>query len=209
MSAVRTFDVPDLDGGTKLYSRWTMWFDNPKHHDSQKAWKDNLTNCGTFDTVESFWRIFNNLKPANQLELSSNYHLFREGVIPMWEDPVNKEGGKFVLTMPKKDSRSGKIDEWWLFTVLAIIGETLDKDGDEVCGAVVSIRRNQDRIALWLRSNDKDRCTKIGARWKKCLEMNKTILKFQEHKAGELSEPHSIVTFAVAFLSSFWRFALL
>jgi translation initiation factor 4E len=105
----------------------------------------------------------------------------------MWEDPVNTEGGKFVLTMPKKDSKSGKIDEWWLFTVLAIIGETLDMDGDEVCGAVVSIRKNQDRIALWLRSNDKDRCTKIGARWKKCLEMNKTILKFQEHKAAAAS----------------------
>ena len=46
--------------------------------------------------------------------------------------------------------------------------------------------KNQDRIALWLKSNNKDRCTKIGARWKKCLEMNRTILKFQEHKAGKI-----------------------
>ena len=102
----------------------------------------------------------------------------------MWEDPANKEGGKFVLTMPKKDSKSGRCDEWWLYTVLAIIGETLDQDGNEICGAVVSIRAKQDRIALWLRSNDKTRCSYIGARWKKCLEMRSTILKFQEHKAG-------------------------
>jgi translation initiation factor 4E len=172
------------DPPVELNANWTMWFDNPRMADPEKEWKDNLTNCGSFDTIEKFWRIFNNLKPASQLPVNSNYHVFREGVIPMWEDPANKEGGKFVLTMPKKDSRTGRCDEWWLYTVLAIIGETLDADGDEVCGAVVSIRKNQDRIALWLKSNDQSRCTLIGARWKKCLEMNRTILKFQEHKAG-------------------------
>jgi translation initiation factor 4E len=170
----------------KLNARWTMWFDNPRLADETKEWKDNLSNCGSFDTVESYWKIYNNLKPAGELSLNSNYHVFREGVVPMWEDPVNKDGGKFVLTLPKKDSKSGKIDEWWLFTVLSIIGETLDMDGNEVCGAVVSIRKSQDRIALWLKSSDKERCSTIGAKWKKCLEMNKTILKFQEHKAGTL-----------------------
>jgi len=187
MSATRKIADQQMEGTTKLFAKWTMWFDNSRLADPEKEWKDNLTNCGSFDTIEDFWRIYNNLKPSGQLSLNSNYHLFREGVIPMWEDPVNKEGGKFVLTMPKKDSKSGKIDEWWLFTALAIVGETLDMDGNEVCGAVVSIRKNQDRIALWLRGNDQDRCTKIGARWKKCLEMNKTILKFQEHKAAAAS----------------------
>jgi translation initiation factor 4E len=91
------------------------------------------------------------------------------------------------LTIPKKDSKTGRCEEWWLYTVLAIIGETLDEDGNEVCGAVVSMRKNQDRIALWLKSSDKGRCSKIGARWKKCLEMKQTILKFQEHKAAAAS----------------------
>lgn len=168
-----------------LHRKWTMWFDNPRLADPEKDWKDNLTNCGSFDTIESFWRIFNSLKPSSQLATNSNYHVFKEGVIPMWEDPQNKDGGKFVLTIPKKDSKSGRCDEWWLFTVLAIIGETLDLDGDEVCGVVVSIRKNQDRIALWLQSNDKNRCSLIGARWKKCLEMHRTVLKFQEHAAGK------------------------
>ena len=179
------------DGGTKdppvlLHRTWTLWFDNPRLADPNLEWKDTLTNCGSFDNIEKFWRIFNNLKPASQLSIGSNYHVFKEGVIPMWEDPANKEGGKFVLTIPKKDSKAGRCDEWWLYSVLAIIGETLDADGDEICGAVVSIRKNQDRIALWMKSNNEARCTLVGARWKKCLEMNRTILKFQEHKAGKL-----------------------
>lgn len=171
----------------QLNSRWTMWYDNPRAADPNTEWKDNLSNCGSFDTIEDFWRMFNNLLPASRLPVGANYHVFREGVVPMWEDPANKEGGKFVLTIPKKDSKAGRCDEWWLYTVLAIIGETLDLDGNEICGAVVSIRAKQDRIALWLRSNDKTRCSHIGARWKKCLEMNRTILRFQEHKAGKLA----------------------
>jgi len=176
-----------LDENVKLNAKWTMWYDNPRFSDPKKDWKDNLTNCGSFDTIEDFWRIFNNLRPSSKLPVNSNYHVFREGVVPMWEDPSNKDGGKFVLTIPKKDSKNGRCDEWWLYTVLAIIGETLDMDGDEVCGAVVSIRKNQDRVALWLSSSDKDRCSKVGARWKKCLEMYRTPLRYQEHKAAAAS----------------------
>ena len=183
--------VPD-DGDTEvetiqLNARWTMWYDNSRLADPEKEWKDNLTNCGSFETIEEFWRVFNNLKPSSKLSVNSNYHVFREGVVPMWEDPENKDGGKFVLTIPKKDSKTGRCDEWWLYTVLAIIGETLDMDGDEVCGAVVSIRNKQDRIALWLKSADKDRCSKVGARWKKCLEMYRTPLRYQEHAAAAAS----------------------
>jgi translation initiation factor 4E len=163
-----------------LNNKWTMWFDNPRMADPNKEWKENLTNCGTFDTIESFWRIFNNLKPASQLDTNSNYHVFREGVVPMWEDPANKEGGKFVLTMPKEQvySETGHSDRWWLYSALAIISETLDLNGNDVCGAVVSIRVKQDRIDLWLKTNDKERRSAVRARWKKW-----TMLKFQEDKA--------------------------
>jgi translation initiation factor 4E len=172
---------------TPLHQKWCLWYDNPRLAPADSDWKDNLKKCGSFDDVETFWRIINNVKPASNLALNSNYHLFKEGVQPMWEDPVNRNGGKFILTIPKKDSKSGRCDEWWLYTVLAVIGETLDLNGDEVCGAVVSIRKSQDRIALWLKSSDKERCIAIGERWKKALEMNKTSLKYQTHKDAAAS----------------------
>lgn len=167
---------------TPLHSRWTLWFDNPRFAAPDTLWKDNLTNCGTFDNVESFWRIYNNVKPPSQLSLQSNYHVFREGILPTWEDPVNLEGGKFVYTMQKKISKTGVCDESWMFTVLAVIGETLDLDGDQVVGAVVSIRKSQDRIALWIKSSDKHICRNIGLRWKKALDIHKVNLKYQVHR---------------------------
>mmetsp|Transcript_11916 Transcript_11916/g.22561 ORF Transcript_11916/g.22561 Transcript_11916/m.22561 type:complete len:194 (-) Transcript_11916:277-858(-) len=168
---------------TPLHHTWVLWFDNPRLAPEGTSWRENLKECGKFDSVEQFWEVFNNVKPASQLATNGNYHIFREGIEPMWEDKGNVNGGKFVLTIPKKDSKEGKCDEWWLFTVLAVIGETMDMSGDEVCGTVVSIRKSQDRVALWLKSCNREPCMEIGERWKKALEVsNKTRLKYQSHK---------------------------
>jgi len=197
---------------TPINSRWTLWFDNPRFAttpvittatstvestasattsttsaSTSALWKDNLTKCGSFDTVETFWRIYNNVKPPSQLSLNSNYHLFREGILPTWEDPINRHGGKFVYTIPKKVSKSGVGDEAWMFTVLAVIGETMDLDGNQVVGAVVSIRKSQDRIALWIKCSDKHICRNIGLRWKQALGIHTVNLKYQIHADGTCS----------------------
>ena len=173
-----------------LHAKWSIWFDNPRLAPPGSDWKENLQLCGTFQDVESFWRIFNNLKPASELTINSNYSVFRYGVEPSWEDPANVEGGKFVHSIVKKDSKLGKCDEAWLFTVLAIIGETMDETGDQVNGAVVSIRKQQDRIGLWLKSsNDQKVCRHIGERWRKVLQLtdHKTTLRYQTHRDAAAS----------------------
>jgi translation initiation factor 4E len=35
--------------------------------------------------------------------------------------------------------------------LLAMIGEQFE-EGDEICGAVVSVRRSQDKIAIWTKT---------------------------------------------------------
>lgn len=178
---------PTVTKTIPLNAKWTMWFDNPRLAPAGSDWKENLKRCGSFDSVESFWRVYNNLKPASELTMNSNYSVFRYGVEPSWEDPSNRNGGKFVLTILKKETKSGKCDESWLFTVLAIVGEAMDATGDQVNGAVVSIRKHQDRIALWLKSSDKFICVRIGERWKKALSLEKTTLRYQTHRDAAAS----------------------
>ena len=173
---------------TPLHQKWVLWYDNPRLAPEGTTWRENLKECGKFNSVENFWEVFNNVKPASQLSTNSNYHIFKDGVEPMWEDAGNVNGGKFVLTIPKKESRGGRLDEAWLFTVLGMIGETMDATGDQVCGTVVSIRKSQDRIALWLKSCDSDACISIGERWKKALGVSsKTSMKYQSHKDAAAS----------------------
>lgn len=166
-----------------LNGSWTLWFDNPRLAPPGSDWKENLKTIATFKSMDVFWQAFNNMLPASQIAIGSNYSLFREGIEPAWEHPLNMEGGKFVLTLSKKDNKTGKLDEYWLYTVLAILGEMIDKTGDEVNGAVVSIRKSQDRIALWLKeSKPPEHCIIIAERWKKALEIEKIPVKFQAHK---------------------------
>ena len=130
-----------------------------------EEYEAGLTVIGEFDTVESFCRYFNWLKPPSKLERNSNYHLFKSGIKPMWEDEANANGGKWVLTMKNNPQL---LDRCWSWLAMALVGEDLD-EGDEICGAVVSLRSKVDRIQLWTRS--KDDVAKINGIGKKMVKL--------------------------------------
>lgn len=128
-----------------------------------------LTTIGEFDTVESFCRYFNWLKPPSKLDRNSNYHMFKSGIKPMWEDEANANGGKWVLTMKNNPAL---LDRCWQWLTMALVGEELD-EGDEICGAVVSLRSKVDRIQLWTRSKDDvEKMNGIGRKFVKLLDVS-------------------------------------
>lgn len=93
----------DPDDSHPLQFTWTLYHDSrrpafaatPSPAPSQDEGPENhhyaagLTVIGDFETVENFCRYFNWLKPPSQLEAGSNYHLFKKGIKPMWEDAAN------------------------------------------------------------------------------------------------------------------------
>ncbi|CAK7263426.1 eukaryotic translation initiation factor 4E [Sporothrix epigloea] len=133
-----------------LMHRWTLWFTKPASGRGDN-WNDLLKEVITFDSVEEFWGIYNNIAPVSELALKSDYHLFKENVRPEWEDAQNKHGGKWSYSF--KEKRNVDIDEMWLHTMLAAIGETLEgEDDDEVMGVVVNVRKAFFRIGVWTRT---------------------------------------------------------
>ncbi|CAN0390621.1 unnamed protein product, partial [Laminaria digitata] len=52
--------------------RWVLWFDNPKLKSVAATWEENLDHVMAFDTVESFWGLFNNVIPPSMLSVSAN-----------------------------------------------------------------------------------------------------------------------------------------
>ncbi|KAF8886818.1 translation initiation factor eIF 4e-like domain-containing protein [Infundibulicybe gibba] len=128
-----------------------------------------LTVIGEFDTVEEFCRYLNWLKPPSKLERNSNYHIFKSGIKPMWEDEANANGGKWVLTMKNNPVL---LDRCWNWLAMALVGEELE-EGDEICGAVVSLRSKVDRIQLWTRSKDDvEKLNSIGRKLVKLLDVS-------------------------------------
>jgi len=179
-----------------LQNGWTIWYDNPGKRTNQASWGDHLRTITTFDTVEDFWRVFNNLKPASTLPQGSNYHIFKEHIEPKWEDTANARGGKWTVSIPPK-SRASSLDQMWLWTVLACIGETV-LSPDDVCGIVVSVRKAGDRVQIWTKdATNEGACRDIGRSLKETLELpENVIIGYQSHadsmKKGSSRDKYSV-----------------
>lgn len=140
------------------------------HPPESNDYEAGLTVVGEFSTVEEFCRYFNWLKPPSQLERNSNYHLFKSGIKPMWEDEANANGGKWVLTMKNNPAL---LDRCWNWLAMALVGEELEDGQDLICGAVVSLRSKVDRIQVWTRfKDDVERLNAMGKKLVKLLDVS-------------------------------------
>ncbi|KIM48145.1 hypothetical protein M413DRAFT_16155 [Hebeloma cylindrosporum] len=165
-----------------LYSPWTLWFDSPATKGrnmpqtpvsafpqtpipqtpgvaAAQGWMEDIKRVISFDSVEEFWGLYNNIIPPSQLPQKANYYLFKEGIIPAWEDEANKLGGKWSIQLPKDKNRAN-VDKMWLYTMLAAIGETFDPSptltggsgsASLITGVIVSTRPQFYRLSIWTR----------------------------------------------------------
>lgn len=165
-----------------LNSKWTLWYTKPPV-EKNESWSDLLRPVTSFETVEEFWAIIQNIPEPHELPLKSDYHVFRDGIRPEWEDDANKKGGRWSFQLRGKNNAD--IDELWLRTLLAVIGETIDEDESQINGVVLSIRKNGNRFALWTKSEDKEPLSKIGARFKQVLKLTGDgMLEFFPHSSA-------------------------
>jgi len=163
-----------------LMHKWVLWYCKS---DRNKNWEDCLKEVATFNTVEDFWALYNHIQLASGLPWSSDYYLFKEGIQPMWEDPENRQGGRWLIQVPR-DRRNEILDFYWLELLMAIVGEQFDDGSDQICGAVVNVRQKGDKISLWTKDGQKeDMNLKIGhvVKVKLGLTGNNTIT-YEMHK---------------------------
>lgn len=134
-----------------LENPWTIWYDGPRiKSEGNAAWEQNLTEVGQFQAVEPFWQLLHSLEHPSRLELNANYHLFKRGIKPAWEDPANEGGGKWVIRIGPRDQQA--VDTVWQNLCLALVGEDLGAPFDDlVTGTVLSKRRAGDRVAVWIK----------------------------------------------------------
>eukprot|EP01086_Lenisia_limosa_P010617 TRINITY_DN350_c0_g3_i1.p1 TRINITY_DN350_c0_g3~~TRINITY_DN350_c0_g3_i1.p1 ORF type:complete len:210 (-),score=66.02 TRINITY_DN350_c0_g3_i1:80-709(-) len=166
-----------------LHTDWVLWFDSPQSKKDSSTWETNLKKVYQFGTVEKFWQLINSIAHASHLKAGSNYHCFREGIEPKWEDPANEGGGKWSLILTQ--SHNQNIDHLWINLLIGLIGEAFE-DTVDVCGAVVSIRTKNNRLAIWTRKACDEAVQKrIGARMYELLELKgirNLRLQYQAHE---------------------------
>lgn len=147
---------PDQSANHQLRNSWCFWYrpSIPKNV-GYIPYEDTVHGIAAVGTAEEFWTVYRHLKRPSSLPLVSDYHLFKKGVRPIWEDEENKKGGKWVVRLKK-----GVADRYWEDLMLALIGEQFGDAGEEVCGAVMSVRNGEDIISIWC-ARDGGRVLKI------------------------------------------------
>jgi translation initiation factor 4E len=125
-----------------LRNSWVLYYRPPANKFSD--YEKSTTKIATIGTVEDFWTIYSHLKRPSSLPTVSDYHIFKDGIRPVWEDEANKRGGKWIVRLKK-----GVADRYWEELLLAIICDQFLEAGEEVCGAVLSVRSGEDVLSVW------------------------------------------------------------
>lgn len=113
------------------------------------------------------------------------FGIFKKGIHPTWEDPLNKNGSELTAV---KNFSSEVLDCFWENLVLGLIGETID-EGDEICGCriVNQTRKTKPtfKIELWLKCKDESLCGKIRTKLCEVLTDGETSNPKSRTKAPE------------------------
>ncbi|XP_028043544.1 eukaryotic translation initiation factor 4E1-like [Bombyx mandarina] len=172
------------DGDTSLQSESSPAIKHPLEHtwsywlytNKSKEWIHNLVELSTFATVEDYWCLYHYMKLPSELNHGQDYMIFKKGIQPTWEDPINEKGGRWIIC----ESKSARnLDPLWLDLILMMIGENFEHP-DLICGVVVNIKA-KSKISLWTRGEDKPKNMKIGKTVKEKLNINRNISYFNHN----------------------------
>ncbi|KAI9274217.1 translation initiation factor eIF 4e-like domain-containing protein [Sporodiniella umbellata] len=118
------------------------FMDNRQH--SYLSSLQSLFNCDTVWNFTNRWQHYHaQTRFPSQLTANQNVACFIQGVEPIWEDPVNRNGGRLNLHL-----KSHLLDSVFETLLLAFVGGTFLDLG--TVGLVLSKRFRCDRIELWL-----------------------------------------------------------
>ena len=128
--------------------------------------------------MEEFWAVYSHLIRPSKMAIATDYHLFKEGITPLWEDAKNKEGGKWMIRIKKQCT-----NRLWETLMLCVIGEQFGVCGESINGIVVSLRYQEDILALWNASPDRGVRDGLHSALRKQLKLpNQTSVEEKFHK---------------------------
>jgi hypothetical protein len=127
----------------KLSNNWVLWAHLP--HDNN--WKINsYKKIYTFKTIEESIAITQTLPEI--LVKNCMLFLMKEGIMPIWEDPKNIDGGCFSYKISNKN-----VYEVWRDLSFVLLGESISlnkKVTNNITGITISPKKNFCIVKVWL-----------------------------------------------------------
>ena len=127
----------------KLSDKWTLWAHLP--HDTNWA-ASSYKKIYEFDTAEQAIALIEMLPP--KLVMNCMLFLMRTGIVPMWEDAQNRNGGCFSYKVANKE-----VNQAWKQLSYVTVGETISTNLNvipHVNGITISPKKNFCIIKIWM-----------------------------------------------------------
>jgi len=177
---VKSKNVVVPPGQHRLQSSYCLWYSRKTTGSKSQggtSFDQNLKLIATFASCEQFWNIYSHLVRPAELSSHSDLHVFKDGIKPMWEDEANRYGGKWIVRL-----RKGLSQRCWENLLMAMLGEQF-MVGEEICGAVVSVRFNEDILSVWNRTaNDTAITNRIRDTFRRVLNLPQgTVIEYKAH----------------------------
>jgi translation initiation factor 4E len=133
--------------------------------------------------VEDFWAVASHVLTPSYMSNMGDLTFFKKGIRPMWEDAENKNGGSWLHQLsgnaPKGKQQQPEIDEYWMETLMALVGDNFcsgnnlvggSRDEDEgveqhicdnISGLFLSHRGRNWKLALWTKNYKDEKTTRL------------------------------------------------
>ncbi len=163
-----------MEGVHVLQHKWTFFLHYPTFSlDTRNYSTQAYERLADVASVDDFWTILESLPKPSDVFSERDQHnrvvkskvngrqleafgLFKTGVKPEWEFPLNLKGGHLEC---RKDLGLDMVDRLWYETLLALVGEVLES-GREVVGARIvdksKSRKTEFRLEIWVATTSED-----------------------------------------------------
>lgn len=125
---------------------WTLYFHDP---DDNQWTPESYKIVGNFSTLQDW--CYTDISFTN-LWQKGMFFIMREHIQPLWEDPLNKNGGCFSFKVNKPDA-----GHFWFKLGSLLLGSTLGKTQEidsKICGISMSPKRNYCILRVWVQTNE-------------------------------------------------------
>ena len=116
---------------------------------------EKIIKIADVSNIGEFWEVFQHLKKPSQCPVGSDYHIFKKGIFPMWEDKLNMDGGKLSVLLTNK--YANVIWEEVTFN----FSKGLLPYYDYINGIVISMRPKFVVLSFWIKCGNNTMVEKI------------------------------------------------
>eukprot|EP00667_Euglena_gracilis_P005179 EG_transcript_5210 len=161
-----------------LPTQWNFWMDSWELSKG-RASMVKLACLETHDSAMGFWTCFQRYGPAT-LPACASLHIFKKGIQPAYDDPLNRSGGHFKMAATSPEAA----ELMWFTVARVLVKEALPQFEDVNGCTLLSKQKASMGVKLWIRNSlDKDHVEALRGFLAEVLDRSLyTNVKFCPHK---------------------------